>query len=137
VTEEREQVLRRGFQLWNERDFESLAEIIHPEIEIDATNRVLNPARYHGIEGFRELTNETFDVWEEWWIEPTKFLWNGDRVFVETRINARGKGSGIEVAETYYAVWTVENGLGTMMEIHVDPDRAMESAGLPPIGDTD
>jgi hypothetical protein len=98
VTEEREQLLRRGYQLWNERDFESLAQIIHPEVEIDATNRVLNPASYHGIAGFCQLTNETFEVWEEWWIEPIKFLWNGDRAFVETRINARGKGSGIAAA---------------------------------------
>jgi ketosteroid isomerase-like protein len=130
VTDEREQLLRRGFELWNARDFESLTEIIDPEVEIDATSRVLNPARYHGIEGFRQLTHETFDIWEEWSVEPTRFLWNGDRVFIETRIHARGKGSGIELAETYYTVWTVENGRGTAMEIHVDRDRAFRSAGL-------
>jgi ketosteroid isomerase-like protein len=115
VTDEREQLLRRGYQLWNQQDFESLAEIIHPEVEIDATKRVLNPARYHGIDGFRQLTRETFDIWEEWSIEPTEFVWNGDRVLIETRITARGKGSGIRLAETYYSVWTVEDGSGTAM----------------------
>jgi hypothetical protein len=59
--------------------------------------------------------------------EEREQLWNGDRAFVETRIKARGKGSGIEVAETYYTVWTIENGMGTVMEIHVDPDRALQS----------
>ncbi len=95
MRERDEQTLRRGFELWNRRDFESLAEIFHPEIEIDATNRVLNPARYHGIEGFERLTQEVFDIWEEWSIEPTRFLWNGNRALIETRVTARGKGSGI------------------------------------------
>ena len=67
--------------------------------------------------------------------EEREQLWNGDRAFVETRIKARGKGSGIEVAETYYTVWTIENGMGTVMEIYVDPDRALQSAVLPPAGD--
>lgn len=123
-------MVRRGFELWNAGDFEALKQIFHPDVEIDATNRVLNPARYHGLEGFEQLTRETFDVWEEWAIEPGSFEWNGNRVLIETRIRARGKGSGIRLAETYYTIWTVEDGRGTMMELHVDRDAAYESIGL-------
>jgi ketosteroid isomerase-like protein len=130
MSEEYERILRRGFELWNRGDFESLAEVFDPELEIDATSRVLNPARYHGLEGFEQLTRETFDVWEEWSIQPTKFLWNGNRVLVETRVTARGKGSGIQLAETYYSIWTIEDGKGTAMELHFDRDKAYESAGL-------
>jgi ketosteroid isomerase-like protein len=130
VSQENEQIVRRGFDLWNRKDFGSLAEIFHPDLEIDATNRVLNPARYHGIEGFQQLTRETFDVWEEWSIEPTMFLWNGNRALIETRVRARGKGSGIQLAETYYTIWTIEDGKGTVLELHIDPAAAYESAGL-------
>ena len=130
MSEQNERILRRGFELWNQGDYESLKEIFHPDLEIDATNRVLNPARYRGLEGFEQLTKETFDVWEEWSIEPMTFQWNGNRVLVETRVNARGKGSGIRLAETYYSVWTIEGGKGTAMELHVDRDAAYESAGL-------
>jgi ketosteroid isomerase-like protein len=136
VTDQREQLLRRGMELWNAGDYESLAEILDPEVDIDATNRVLNPARYRGIEGFRKLTEETFEVWDEWHVEPTQFVWNGDRVVVEVRITARGKGSGIRVTETYHTVWQVEEGRGTAMEIHVDADKAFESVGLPAPRDT-
>jgi ketosteroid isomerase-like protein len=127
---EEEQLVRRGFELWNNGDFDSLHEIFHPDLEIDATSRVLNPARYRGIAGFEQLTRETFDVWEEWSIEPTMFVWNANRVLVETRITARGKGSGIRLAETYYSIWTIEDGKGTAMELHVDRTAAYESAGL-------
>jgi ketosteroid isomerase-like protein len=136
VSDEREQLLRRGIELWNAGDWESLAEILDPDLDIDATNRVLNPARYRGIEGFRQLTEETFEIWDEWQVEPVDFAWNGDRVLVETRIKARGKGSGIQMQETYYTVWQVEDGRGTAMEIHVDADVARESVGLPAPGDT-
>jgi ketosteroid isomerase-like protein len=131
VTDARERLVRRGMELWNAGDYESLAEILDPEVEIDATSRVLNPARYRGIEGFRKLTEETFEVWDEWHVEPVQFAWNGDRVVVETRVKARGKTSGIHVAETYYTVWQVEDGRGTAMEIHVGVDEAFESVGLP------
>lgn len=133
---EEEQLLRRGFDLWNKGDFGSLNEIFHPDLVIDATNRVLNPARYHGIEGFEQMTREIFDVWDEWSIEPTRFLWNGDRVLIETRITARGKGSGIRLAETYYTIWTVERLRGIAMELHVERDAAYESAGLAHQADT-
>jgi ketosteroid isomerase-like protein len=136
MREHDEQLLRRGFELWNRGEYESLTEIFHPDIEIDATNRVLNPAHYHGIEGFERLTGEIFDIWEEWSIEPTLFLWNGNRALIETRVTARGKGSGIRLAETYYSIWTVEEGKGTAMELHVDRDAAYESAGLAARSDT-
>jgi ketosteroid isomerase-like protein len=129
-------MLRRGYELWNEGDFDALADLFDPEVQLDASRRVLNPAHYHGIEGFRKMTAELFDVWDEWSIEPTRFLWNGDRVLIETRIDARGKGSGVRVAETYYTVWTLANGRGTAMEIHVDADEAYRSAGLPGPRDT-
>ena len=98
MREHDEQLLRRGFELWNRGEYESLTEI--------------------------------FDIWEEWSIEPTLFLWNGNRALIETRVTARGKGSGIGLAETYYSIWTVEEGKGTTMELHVDRDAAYESAGL-------
>jgi ketosteroid isomerase-like protein len=136
MAHEDEQLVRRGFELWNCGDFESLKEIFHPDVEIDASHRVLNPARYHGIEGFERLTKETFDIWEEWSIEPMMFRWNGNRVLVKTRINARGKGSGVRLAETYYSIWTIEGGKGTMLELHVDRDAAYRSAGLSADGDS-
>jgi ketosteroid isomerase-like protein len=98
VSEHPEQMLRRGFELWNDGDFDALAELFDPEVEVDASRRVLNPGRYRGIEGFKKMTAEVFEVWDEWSIEPTRFMWNGDRVLVETRIDARGKGSGIRIA---------------------------------------
>ena len=56
------------------------------------------------------MTRETFDVWEEWSIEPIAFRWNGNRAFVEHRVAARGRGSGVPLREIYFSVWTIEAG---------------------------
>jgi SnoaL-like domain len=136
MTDDLEQLLRRAIELWNEHDFDALAELLDPEVEIDATRRVLNPARYCGIEGFRQMTEEIFDVWDRWHMEAVGFFWNGDRVAIETRIDAQGKGSGIRIAETYYTVWQIKDGRGTVMEIHVDAEAAFASVGLPAPRDT-
>ena len=73
---------------------------------MDATDRVLNPDHYEGIEGFRRLAGEMAEIWDSWEIEPLEFLENGELVFVEHRVRARGKGSGVEVEQTYWSVWT-------------------------------
>jgi SnoaL-like protein len=99
VSEENEKRLREAYALWNRHDFDALWEYIDPSIEIDATGRVLNPAHYSGLDGFRRLTEEVLDVWETWSIEPRAFRWDGDRVLVDIRVTARGRGSGVELAE--------------------------------------
>ena len=64
------------------------------------------------------------EVWDTWEIEPLEFLENGERVFVEHRVRARGKGSGIEVVQTYWSVWTVRDGKGVRLALYVDRDAS-------------
>ena len=45
-----------------------------PEIEIDATDRVLNPDRYLGLDGFRRLVREMGEVWDSWHIEAPEMV---------------------------------------------------------------
>jgi hypothetical protein len=51
-------------------------------------------------------------------------------VLVENTITARGKGSGIQLTETYHSVFTLVDGKVSVMEIHVDAPGAFASIGL-------
>ena len=53
-------------------------QLLAPDFEVDATDRVLNPDHYEGIEGFRRLAGEMAEVWDSWEIEPLEFLENGE-----------------------------------------------------------
>ena len=127
---ENEQLLRHGYDAWNRGDWAGMEALLTPDFEVDATDRVLNPERYEGIEGFRRLAAEMSEVWDSWEVEPLEFLENGDLVFVEHLVRARGKGSGIEVVQTYWSVWTFRDGKGAKLVLHLDRDAALAGAGL-------
>ena len=127
---ENERLMRQGYDAWNRGDWTSMEALLTPDFEVDATDRVLNPDRYEGIEGFRRLAAEMSEVWDAWEVEPLEFLDNGDRMFVEHRVRARGKGSGIEVVQTYWSVWTIRDGKGAKLALHLDRDAALAGAGL-------
>jgi ketosteroid isomerase-like protein len=126
-----EPLIRQGYAAWNRGDFDAMEQLLAPEFEVDATDRVLNPDRYLGVEGFRRLAREMFEIWDSWLIEPQEFVERGDRVFVEHRIRARGKGSGLELEQTYWSVWTVRAGRALRLALYVDRGRALAAAGLP------
>ena len=127
---ENERLLRQGYDAWNSGDWTWMETLLAPDFEVDATDRVLNPDHFEGIEGFRRLAAEMSEVWDSWEIEPVEFIENGDRVFVAHRVRARGKGSGVEVEQTYWSVWTVRDGKGVRLDLHVDRERALAGAGI-------
>ena len=72
------------------------------------------------------------DVWEKIRFEPLEFVDAGERVVVVERLVGKGKGSGVEVAQTWGAVWTVRDGRVVRMELsYPDRDAALAAAGLP------
>jgi ketosteroid isomerase-like protein len=127
---EHERLIRQGYEAWNRGDWESMEQVLAPHFEVDATDRVLNPDRYQGIEGFRRLAGEMAEVWDTWEIEPLEFVDRGELMFVAHRVRARGKGSGVEVEQTYWSVWTVRDGKGVKLSLFVERDRALAAAGL-------
>lgn len=136
MSEDLQAILLRGYALWNGRDFDALAELFDSDVEIDATRRVLNPARYRGIDGLRQFTDETFDTWEQWSIEPLGFWWNGHDAVVEIRIRARGRSSGLRLEEVSYTAWQLADGKAVRMTVFAERDAAFESIGLAPPGNS-
>jgi ketosteroid isomerase-like protein len=127
---EHERLIRQGYDAWNRGDWESMEAVLAPDFEVDATNRVLNPDRYEGIDGFRRLAGEMAEVWDTWEIEPLELVERGNLMFVAHRVRARGKGSGVEVVQTYWSVWAVRDNKGVKLSLFVDRDRALAAAGL-------
>jgi ketosteroid isomerase-like protein len=127
---ENERLLRQGYDAWNRGDWTWMEALLAPDFEVDATDRVLNPDHDEGIEGFRRLAGEMSEVWDSWEIEPVQFIENGERVFVAHRVRARGKGSGVEVEQMYWSVWTLRDGKGVRLSLHVDREGALAGAGI-------
>jgi ketosteroid isomerase-like protein len=107
-----------------------LLDLMAPDVVLDMTRRVFNPDTYVGHDGLRRLGEDVSEVWAEFKIEPERFIGVGDRVIVIERRRGRGVGSDVEVDMRSGVIWTIRDGKVSRMETDLDPDEALEAAGL-------
>ena len=105
-------------------------ELFAPDVVIDMTRRVFNPDTYEGHDGLRRLGREVGEVWGEFQIEPERFIDAGRQVVVIETRRGRGRGSEVEVGMRSGVIWTIQEGKVVRMETDLDPDEALEAAGL-------
>lgn len=112
-------------------DREGVWRYFDPEVVVDASRNVLNPATYVGIDGLRRMVAAADAVWDEIRTEPLDLLDAGDRVVVIGRLLGKGKGSGVEVQRPTAQVWTLRGGRVVRWEVgYTDRAKALEAAGL-------
>jgi ketosteroid isomerase-like protein len=104
---------------------QELIELMAPDVRIDMSRRVFNPAVYEGHEGLRQLGREVNEVWDEFQIEPERFVEKGDRVVVIETRRGRGKGSGLAVEQRAGVIWTLRDGQVAAMETDLSPEEAL------------
>jgi uncharacterized protein len=129
VSAENVDFVRRAHEAFPNLD-EVPLELLDPEIEWDMSDRVFNPAVYHGHEGVRRFAQEAREVWEEWRSEPEKFFDAGDQVVVFIRVLARGRGSGAPAEDRSAGLWTLRDGKAVRFKLYRDRTQALEAAGL-------
>jgi ketosteroid isomerase-like protein len=125
-----EQVL----QLWNRGEplsDEAVSPLVHPDVELDMSTRVFNPATYSGLDGFRQFQAEVHEVWAEFRVEPEKLLDIGDQVVALVRTVGRGRQSGLEIDDRIAMIFSLRDGRLTALRVDPDPRAALESVGLP------
>jgi ketosteroid isomerase-like protein len=131
MSQENVEVVEHVLAAMSEDDAETAFALVDPDVVIDTTRFVFNPATYVGIEGARQLLAITDEGWEEMRTEPLRFIDAGERVVVIGRLVGKGKDSGVRVERPTGQVWTVRDGLVVRWEIgFTDPNEALKAAGL-------
>ena len=87
-------------------------------------------AVYRGHEGVRELLRELDDVLDEVVLEYSEIRDLGDRVVGIGSVRMRGRGSGAETESRIATVSEIRNGKATFVRSYLDPNEALEAAGL-------
>jgi ketosteroid isomerase-like protein len=80
--------------------------------------------------GFRRFMQSFLSEWEGFTMEALDMVDLGDKVLVTERQRARGHGSGIEIDQVFYAVWSFRDGFVVRVRWDSDLAEAREAAGL-------
>lgn len=121
MSQESQEIVRRAFEAWNRGD-EAAESHFALDVEIDASERVLNPAVYHGHEGAARFREEIAETWHDFHVEIEEMRGVGDQVVVLVHSSGQGRASG--VAADARAAWLVTVAAGKVARLRLHRDRA-------------
>jgi ketosteroid isomerase-like protein len=119
---------------WERGDRAAIEELVHPEVEIDMTARVMNPEVYTGYEGLWRYAADITELWEYGDTEVHRHIERGDEVLEIRTTPMRARASGVEFARPIAQRYRFEDGRVIRMTMLLDVERAIADfeAGRPP-----
>ena len=70
------------------------------------------------------------DAWDDAWDEVDEIIEAGDVVVAAVRVHGRGRRSGMEISQRLFDVFELRDGRILRIREYLDPDQALEAAGL-------
>ncbi len=131
MSQENLEIVRRGYEAMNKREFPRMSEFLHPEVEFDLSRNIMNPDVYRGYEGFERLVGVIEDVWDDFRFEVHDLIDGGDQVVAEVSVLGTGRGSGVETEMRIFNVWTLRDGkVARLAGGYRERADALDAAGL-------
>jgi ketosteroid isomerase-like protein len=85
---------------------------------------------YHGIDGLATHWSEWIEPWAEHRIDPEEFVQVGDQVVAVIHLTATGRGSGMEIDQRFFQLYTIRTGKIAQMTEFMSRAEALKAAGL-------
>jgi ketosteroid isomerase-like protein len=118
-------LVHRAYAALAIRDYELLGELAIADFELDVTDRVFNPATYHGAEGLQQFFAEVDELWESMDMTVERLVERGDEVLALLLVNITGRGSGLQLQDRIAQHWTARDGKLVRMRVRADQDAAL------------
>jgi|Tabmets5t2r1_1033131.scaffolds.fasta_scaffold42606_2 ketosteroid isomerase-like protein len=120
----------RLYKLYERGDIEGMLARMHPDLEVDLTERLFDEGILRGRDAYRAFLQRTFGIWAEFRFEVEELLDAGDAVVALVRTVGVGRESRIEVEERNAHVAWMRNGTMYRVKVFAERERALEAAGL-------
>jgi ketosteroid isomerase-like protein len=121
MSRENIEALERVYASWRQGRF-TTSEIFDPEVEVTWSPDGLDTiGTTKGLEALSTRARRWFEALEDVRFEPERYVDLGDQVLVVVVMRARGRSSGIDVADRYGHMWTMRHGKAIRLE-DADPD---------------
>jgi ketosteroid isomerase-like protein len=129
---ENAEIVRRGAEYLNHRDFTRVFELCDPEIELDLSRNVFNPSVYRGYSGLEQWASAVEDVWDDFRGVVEEIIdAGGDKVVAAVTLHGKGKESGADVRMQVFSIWTIRDSkVVRLVGGYRDRTEVLEAAGL-------
>jgi ketosteroid isomerase-like protein len=124
---------KRAVEANNRRDVEAFLDELDPEVEWHPGLPALLGGEAtvgRGHEGARALLRDVYDALAAFHFEISEIRDLGDRIVAFGRMHARGRESGAETESPWNYVVDYRNGKATLIRTYLDPQEALDAAGL-------
>ena len=118
------EIVRGMFTAVDGEDWEAALGSFDPEVEWSPME-----GTFHGPEGVVGALVEWLEPWDEHQIEAEEFAEAGDRVLAVVHLTGRGEGSGMEIDQRFFQLYSVRNGKIVRMVEFVSRAEAVNAAG--------
>ena len=133
MSQENVETFKRGLEAYNRRDVEAVLATVDPEVEWHPLLPVLLEGEatvYRGHEGVRELVRELDEAFPDLQSELSEVRDLGEQVLAIGQLRGRGKERGVKTKSDIVWLAELKNGKGVRIREYLDPDEALEAAGL-------
>ncbi len=133
MSQENVESFERGTEAYNRRDVDGLLETLDPEVEWHSA--LLIPfggaaTVSRGHDGVREVLAEVYEALADIHLDYSEIRDLGDRIVGIGHIRTRGKQSGAVTEMAFGTVTDMKNGKGIRIWTYLDPEEALEAAGV-------
>jgi ketosteroid isomerase-like protein len=123
--------LRRAIEAFNSEGIDAALEHVDSELEWWAPPEWLEDRLYRGHDGLRELAAFWTEHFEEYHLEPERFVdLGGDRVMALLHQRGRIRGSGDRVTQPIGYIARIRDGKLAEVHVYFSWEATLEAAGL-------
>jgi ketosteroid isomerase-like protein len=108
---------------------EPLWEMFDEEVQV-YDHDTPDQGEYRGHAGAGRWLDDWGAAWAEWSIEPEEFIDAGSSVVVVIRMNAKGRGSGLELKRKDALIYKIRDGKIVRCDYYNNRKQALEAVGL-------
>ena len=118
-------LLRDSYAALNRRDIDGTVAVLDEDAKWVEHSDLPEAGSYRGRETIRAFLEHFLDSWDSFEQQIEDVREADDCVLLFIRLNARGKGSGIDVESRYAHLWVMREGRGVRVDAYYDRESAL------------
>ena len=126
MSQEDVEIVRTAIEAWGAGDMDSFCASLDPDMVWNPVEEVASQGHAAVLATLARWRGE----WDEYEQTAEEFVDIGDRVLATVHFQGRGRGSGIDIDQRFYEVYTVRTGKIVRMDEYTSRAEALEAVGL-------